>query len=86
MDREALLALGDRLKRFITITAGPRVGMILPQTFKSEGCDDTFARTTAWLEENGLDVIASLKWLRARGAECDCRVITDVIYRLDEEL
>ena len=86
MDKEALIALGERLKLFITITAGPRIGMILPQTFKSEGCDDTFARTTAWLEENGLDVDASLKWLRARGAGCDCQVITNVIYRPDEEL
>lgn len=85
MDRETLLALGEHLKRFITITQGPRIGMILPQTFKSEGCDHTFQITTDWLKAGGHDVDASLKWLKRRGAKCDCEVITDVIFHLDEE-
>jgi len=46
-DGETLLALGEHLKRFITITAGPRIGMILPQTFNSEGCDHNAAAPTA---------------------------------------
>jgi len=85
MDRETLLALGEHLKRFITITAGPRIGMILPQTFNSEGCDHTFEKTIDWLKANALDVDASIKGLRTRGADCDCQVITNVIYRLDAE-
>lgn len=86
MDRETLIALGEHLKESITISAGPRIGMILPQTFKSEGCDHTFRKTTAWLEANAHDVDASLRWLKRRGATCDCRVVTEIIYRLDEGL
>ena len=85
MDKETLLALGKHLKQFITLTAGPRIGMILPPTFKSEGCDHTLVRTTAWLEQSGLDAGASIKWLRDRGADCDCKVLTNIILRLDDE-
>jgi len=85
MDRETLLALGEHLKRFITITAGPRIGMILPQTFNSEGCDHTFEKSIDWLKANALDVDAAIRWLKRRGADCDCQVITDVILRLDAE-
>ena len=84
-DGETLLALGEHLKRFITITAGPRIGMILPQTFNSEGCDHTFEKSIDWLKANALDVDASLNRLRTRGADCDCQVITNVILRLDAE-
>lgn len=86
MDRETLLRLGERLKEFITITQGARIGMILPQTFKTEGCDHTFQKTAAWLKAGGHDVEASLNWLRNRGAECDCQVITNIIFRLDDEI
>ena len=84
MDRETIIALGEHLKKSIIITAGPRIGMILPQTFKVEGCDDTFAKTTAWLTANRHDVDTSLEWLRSHNAACDCQVITNIIYRLDE--
>lgn len=86
MNEETLLALGEHLKQFITLTPGPRIGMILPPTFKSEGCDHTFRRTTDWLKANGHDADASLKWLKRQGADCDCRVITDIILRLDDEV
>jgi len=86
VDRETLIALGEHLKKSITISAGPRIGMILPQTFVSEGCDHTFQKTTEWLEAGGHDVDSSLGWLKRRGTTCDCQVITEIIYRLDEEL
>ncbi len=86
MDRETLIALGESLKESITITAGPQIGMLLPQTFKVEGCDDTFDKTTAWLKANRHDVDTSLKWLKRRGAACDCQILTNIILRLDEEV
>ncbi len=86
MDEETLLALGAHLKQFITLTAGPRIGMILPPTFKVEGCDHTFRRTTDWLKANGHDADTSLRWLRDRGADCDCKVLTNVIIHLDDEV
>jgi hypothetical protein len=86
MDRETLIALGEHLKESITITASPQIARLLPPTFRVEGCDDTFAKSAAWLTANGRDVDASLKWLKRRGAACDCQVITNVILRLDEEV
>ncbi|NQU08435.1 MAG: DUF2695 domain-containing protein [Candidatus Abyssubacteria bacterium] len=86
MDKETLLALGKHLKQFITLTAGPRIGMILPPTFKSEGCDHTFRRTTDWLTANGHDPDPSLKQLKRQGADCDCKVLTNIILRLDDEV
>jgi hypothetical protein len=86
MNEETLLALGEHLKQFITLTPGPRIGMILPPTFKSEGCEHTFAKTTAWLTANDHDVATSLKWLKRRGADCDCKVLTEIILRLDDEV
>ena len=86
MDRETLIVLGEHLQKSITITAGPQIARLLPPSFKVEGCDDTFAKSAAWLESNGHDVKTSLKFLRSRGAACDCQVITSVIYRLDEEI
>lgn len=86
MDRETLIALGEHLKKSITITAGPQIARLLPPTFKVEGCDDTFAKTTAWLTSNGHAVDTSLRWFKRRGAACDCQVITNIIYRLDDEV
>ena len=86
MDRQTLLQLGEHLKESITITAGPRTGMILPQSFTVEGCDHTFQKTTNWLESNALDVEKSLKWIKEHRAECDCTIITNIILRLDEEI
>jgi hypothetical protein len=86
MKQETLEELGEHLKKIITIIPGPRIGMILPQTFTSEGCDHTFEKTTDWLKANGLDVDASLKWLKRQGADCDCQVITNIISRLDAEI
>ena len=86
MDRDALLALGEHLKQFITFTEGPRIGMILPQLFKSDGCDHTFAKTKAWLEANGHDVEKSIRRLKERGGDCDCKVIMNVIWHIDDEL
>jgi hypothetical protein len=86
MDREALLALGDYLKQSITFRQGPRVGMILPQVFQSEGCDHTLDRTIEWLHTHVQNVEAAVRWLKERGGTCDCTVITNVIWRLDEEL
>lgn len=86
MDRVALLALGEYLGRFITFTEGPRIGMILPQVFKSEGCDHTLDKTVEWLKAGGHDVDVSLRWLKERGGACDCKVVTNVIHHLDDEL
>lgn len=85
MDRETVEALAEHLKQFISITEGPRIGMILPQTFKAEGCDHTFQKTIGWLETNYLDVDTSVRWLKRRGAKCDCEVLTEIVLRLDEE-
>jgi hypothetical protein len=85
MDRETLIALGERLKESITISAGPQIARLLPPTFIVEGCDDTFAKTTVWLTANGHDIDASLRWLKRHGAACDCQTLTNIIYRLDEE-
>jgi hypothetical protein len=38
-------------------------------------CTHTFKETTAFLKNQGLPVEATLKWLRANGAACDCEVI-----------
>ncbi len=86
MDRETIIALGEHLKESITITAGPQIARLLPPTFTVEGCDDTFNKTTAWLTSNGHDIATSLKQLKRRGAACDCQVITNIIYRLDDEI
>jgi len=86
MNRETLEELGEHLKKHIAIKAGPRIGMILPQTFTSEGCDHTFKKTTEWLAANGLDVDTSLRWLKRHDAACDCQVLTNVIFRIDEEM
>jgi hypothetical protein len=86
MKEETLKELGEHLKQSITLIPGPRIGMILPQTFKSEGCDHTFEKTTEWLNANGHDVEPSLKWLKRRGADCDCQVITNIVNLLDVEL
>lgn len=86
MEEEILKELGEHLKKFIKIIPGSRIGMILPQTFTSEGCDDTFEKTTDWLDANGHDVDTSLKWLKRRGASCDCQVITNVVNLLDAEI
>ena len=86
MKQETLEELGEHLKKSITIIPGPRIGMILPQTFTSEGCDHTFDKTTDWLNANGHDVETSLKWLKRQGANCDCQVIINIVLRLDEEM
>ena len=86
MDRETLFALGEHLRQSISFTESPRIGMILPQTFKSEGCGHTFDKTTAWLEANGHDVEKSIRWLKERGGDCDCKVITNVVWHIDDEL
>jgi hypothetical protein len=86
MKQETLEKLGEHLKQSITIIPGPRIGMILPQTFSSEGCDHTFDKTTEWLNASGLDVETSLKWLKRQGADCDCQVITNIIFRLNAEI
>ena len=86
MDYELLTRLGDHLREHIKITAGPRIGMIIPQSFKVEGCDHTFGLTTTWLEANGLDAAASIDWIRRQGADCDCKIITDLIPGLDKEI
>jgi hypothetical protein len=86
MDRETLLALGERLKRYITFEESLRIGMILPQILKSEGCDHTLTRTADWLKEAGRDVDADVRWLKERGGDCDCKVLTNVIGRMDAEV
>jgi hypothetical protein len=86
MERETLEELGEHLKKYVTIIPGPRIGMILPQTFTSEGCDHTFEKTTDWLNANNHDVETSLKWLKRQGADCDCQIITNIISRLDMEI
>ena len=86
MEQEILKELGEYLKKFIKIIPGPRIGMILPPSFTSEGCDHTFERTTDWLNANGHDVDTSLRWLKRRGANCDCQVITNVVNLLDAEI
>jgi hypothetical protein len=86
MKQETLEELGEHLKKSITIIPGPRIGMILPQTFTSEGCDHTFEKTSKWLKTNGHDVDNSLKWLKRQGANCDCQVITNIIFHLDAEI
>ena len=86
MEQETLEELGEHLKKFIKIIPGPRIGMILPQTLQSEGCDHTFKKTTDWLNANGHNADISLKWLKRQGANCDCQVITNIISRLDAEI
>ena len=86
MDRQTLMQLGEHLKESITITAGPRIGMILPQTFTIEGCDHTFQLTADWLKSKELDVEVSLMWLEKHGADCDCKVITNIIFHIDDEV
>jgi hypothetical protein len=86
MDRDALLALGDYLKQFISFDDGPRIGMILPQVIKSEGCDHTLDRTVEWLRAHSHDVEKSIRWLKERGGKCDCKVVTNVIFHLDDEM
>ena len=86
MDKETLLALGEFLQQSITFTQGPRVGMILPQSFKTEGCGHTLRKTIEWLESNGHDVISSMRWLKERGGDCDCKIITNIVLRIDDEI
>ncbi len=86
MDRETIIALGEHLKKFSTITAGPQIARLLPPTFKVEGCDHPFNKTTPWLTANGHDADTSLRWFKRRSAACDCQVITNIVYRLDEEV
>lgn len=86
MNRETILALAEHLRQSITFTEGPRVGRLLPQSFRSEGCDHTLAKTTDWLTANGHDVNAAVRWLKERGGTCDCKVITNVVRTLDAEI
>jgi hypothetical protein len=85
IDKESLQSLGKHLLKFITFEAGPRVGRLLPQSFKSQGCDHSLTRTTEWLEANASDIIADTRWLKQHGGTCDCKVITNIVWRLDEE-
>ncbi len=86
MDRDTLAALHEHLKRFITLSEGPRLARLLPPTYKSEGCDDTLKHTVEWLKARGRNVEADVAWLNERGGECDCKVITNVIWFLDAEI
>ena len=86
MDRETLLTLGEHLKQEIAFTQGPRVGRLLPQVFRSEGCGHTLDRTAEWLETNGHNVKSSIRWLKERGGDCDCKVITNIVLRIDDEI
>jgi hypothetical protein len=86
MDKHIVEALGEYLGRFITFSEGPRVGRILPQVFRSEGCDHSLTRTIEWMKAEGRDVDAEVRWLKQRGGTCDCRVVQNVIWRLDDDL
>jgi len=84
IDRDTLQALGDHLKQHISFEAGPRVGRLLPQTFKSKGCDHSLDRTIEWLKANGRDVEKDTRWLKRNGGTCDCKVIMNIVWRLDD--
>ncbi|RJP74221.1 MAG: DUF2695 domain-containing protein [Candidatus Abyssobacteria bacterium SURF_17] len=86
MDRATFDALCAYLRQFITFSAGQRVGRLLPQSFESHGCDHTLSKTTEWLKSQGRNVEADRAWLREYGGECDCKVITSVMIRLDQEI
>ena len=85
IDSDTLKRLGEHLSRSVSFEAGPRVGRLLPQAFRSAGCDHTLEKTTAWLAANGRDADADIRWLKERGGTCDCKVITNVIWQLDRE-
>jgi hypothetical protein len=67
-----LVELANHLGRFITFRSAES-GLWV------EGCDNTLAHTTDWLKSKGLDVDATLDWLRGEGGYCDCEVILNVV-------
>jgi len=50
----------------------------LNERLRGQECDGTMRNVRAFLADQGLDVSQTLRWLRERGAYCDCGVVTNV--------
>ena len=54
--------------------------VMLPQA----GCDRSLRLTRAWCAENGMDTDAVLEWARENNGYCDCEVLANTEYVLEE--
>jgi len=50
----------------------------LNERLRGQECDGTMRNVRAFLADQGLDVPQTLRWLRGRGAYCDCEVVMNV--------
>ena len=50
-----------------------------------EACDHTLQHTSAWAEQNGVDLAALKTWLHDNAGFCDCEVLFNVMPDEEEE-
>ncbi len=72
---ERTLALGEHLEQYITFDS---------EKLTVHGCDHTLRYTLAWIEAHHYDRELWLDYLQRNGGFCDCEVLMNVVYRIDE--
>lgn len=55
-------SLFEFLSEYITVSEDLRI----------EGCDGSLRLTAAWFDENNIEAVSGLEWIRAHGPSCDC--------------
>ncbi|HEY5571647.1 MAG TPA: DUF2695 domain-containing protein [Anaerolineales bacterium] len=63
-------SLFDFLSEHITVSEDLRI----------EGCDGSLSLTAAWFDENNIEAVSGLEWIRAHGpsCNCDCEIYTNL--------